>query len=319
MTIRFLQSLYHRDSLLPQDTDYYHRILQDIELFKISSQIYYLLKERGWLEDVPTFFQQKLKENYNHAIPHNLYMKHKEEELLKALEEWEIPAIPLKGIQFAHRYFGQFSARFTGDIDIFIPLNQLQEGIECVKAQGYEFEIVEDHHARLYKNRLLVELHWTFDKQYWSDLDPKPFWELSESFKHYRFIRQLSTQNTFYFICLHSARHQMDSLRFLLDIVQMLYTHSEEIDYDALFLQAVQDKTLRRIQTVLTIVYRQFPQLHGLKPLSIPYVQCQWNYETIRKAKMGVKDLRYYLYKLHFKHLIFDNWKYTMKSIGKSY
>ncbi|WP_167747214.1 nucleotidyltransferase family protein [Cohnella luojiensis] len=318
--IPFLQSLYHPEPELPRDDDdYYHRILQDIELFMISSQVYHLLIKQERLEDVPTFFQQKLKEDYTRGLNHNFYMRYQEAILLKAFEEWAINAIPLKGIHFAVRYFGHLGARVAGDIDILIPLNKLRESIECVKALGYTFEIVKDHHARLYRNELSVELHWTLDKQYWSDLTPHPFWESSEKLKHYDYVKQLSTQYTFYFICLHSARHQMDSLRYLLDIRQMLYECAEEIDYDSLFRRAGCDKTLRRIKTVLSIVYQQFPELHKVKPLDIPYINCYWNYESIRNAKLGIRDRQYYMYKMHFKHLIFDSWKYTLKSIRKSY
>jgi hypothetical protein len=319
MVISLLQSLYHPDSPLPRENDFYHQVLQDIELFSISSQIYQLLRTQGRLEHVPDFFLQKIKANFTLTLHHNLYMKIKVEELLKAFEQWEIHAIPLKGIHFADRYFGHLGARITGDIDIYIPMNKLKEAIECVEAQGYTFEIVKDHHARLHKNGLCVELHWTFDKQYWSDLNAVPFWESSESFNHYNYIKQLSTQNTFYFICLHSARHQMDSVRYLLDIVQMLYTSSEEIDYVSLFKQADCDKTSRRIKTVLSIVYQQFPHLHEVKPLNIPYVRCPWNYNSIRNAKLGIKDRQYYMYKFYFKHLMFDSWKYTLISIRKSY
>ncbi|WP_373231272.1 nucleotidyltransferase family protein [Cohnella sp.] len=319
MVIAFLQSLYHPETELPRDNDDYHRLLQDIELFMISSQVYHLLYEQGRLEKTPLFFQQKLKADYTRGVHHNFYMMQKEGALLKAFEQRQIDAIPLKGIQFADRYFGHFGARITGDIDIYIPLSKLNEAIECVKDQGYRFQIIKDHHARLYKHELSVELHWTFDKQYWSDLNPAPFWESSETFKKYNFIRQLSTQYTFYFICLHGARHQLESLRYLLDIVQMLYTCSEKIDYDLLFQQAVRDKTSRRIKTVLSIVYQQFPHLHVLKPLNIPLVKSRWNYDSIRKAKLGIKDRQYYVYKFFFKHLIFDSWKHTLKSIRKSY
>jgi len=319
VVIPFLQALYRPDLPLPDEGDDYEHILQDIELFAIAPQVYHLLGVRGRRNEVPAYFLEQLKVGYTSALMHNLFMKYQEKSLHNAFEQRSIRAIPLKGIQFADRYFGHFGARATGDFDLYVPLEQLSEGIECVKSLGYTFEIVLDHHARLHRDGLCVELHWTLDKQYWSDLDPNPFWLASESFRDYTFIRQLSTPHTFYFICLHGARHQMDSLRYLMDVAQMLYACGDEIDFDTLFRQAEQDKTLRRIHTVLSIVYQQFPHLHEVKPLDIPYVNSGWNYTSIRNAKLGVKDFHYYRYKLHFKHLIFDTWKYALKSIKKSY
>ncbi|WEK54921.1 MAG: nucleotidyltransferase family protein [Candidatus Cohnella colombiensis] len=319
MLITFLQALYNRSSALPIDEEEYRSLQKDIKLFAIAPQIYAVLKMQGRLQDIPAFFEQWLKETHTRVLYHNLYMKHKEEEILKALEQWQIHAIPLKGINFADRYFGHIGARVTGDIDIYIPLNRLEEAIECVKEQGYVYEITKDHHARLHLNDLTVELHWTLDKEYWSDLNSHAFWQSSENLREYQYIKQLSTPSTFYFICLHSARHQMDSIRYLLDIVQMLDRCGDEIDYEALFQQADQDKTLRRVLTVLSIVYEQFPHLQQTKPLPYPYIDSRWNYESIKNAKMGLRDWNFYRYKLHFKHLIFDSWKYTLKSIKKSY
>lgn len=317
--IPFLRSLYDNKPELPRDEEDYRWLLQEIELFGVSSQVFYLLNERGLLKQTPSFFSGSLLREYIRGLQLNLYMKSVEEKIWNALEKSCIHAIPLKGIQFADRYFGHYGARMTSDIDLYVPRVELDQAIECLKAEGYEYEVEKDHHVRMFKGDLVIELHWTFDKQYWSDLDPEPFWGKSESFKHYRYIRQLSDQMNFYFICLHSARHQMDSVRYLLDIVQMLHRSAKAIDFNSLFRQAKQDKTFRRLRTVLTIVYEQFPDLQQAKPLRIRFLRSSWNYETIRKARLGMYDLRYFTYKFYFKHLIFDSWKHVLKSVQKSY
>ncbi|THF74918.1 nucleotidyltransferase family protein [Cohnella fermenti] len=320
MMIPFLQELYKPHPEFRLNEEDCRRLLAEIELFGIAAQVYMLLKEKGdAAKRLPELFWQSLAGGFTNSVQFNLYMKVQEEAILGALERNRIHGMPLKGIQFASRYFGHYGARLTSDIDIYVPEAELRRAIRCLEEQGFAFEIIKDHHARLHRGDLTVELHLTFDKQYWSRLDPAPFWNESERFKEYRYIRQLSTQQAFYFICLHGARHHMDNMRFVLDIVQMLYRSGEEIDFDLLFKQARRDLTSRRIRTVLTIVYRQFPQLQMRKPLDMTYIDSGWNYDTIRAAILGRKGVPYYRYKLHFKHLIFDSWKYALKSISKPY
>ncbi|CAM3645145.1 nucleotidyltransferase family protein [Cohnella lubricantis] len=328
MLIHLLRSLYDPEQPMPLDLNV-DMLLAEIKLFAIAPQVYHLLNER--LNRVDSTDQadqaaraayklrRALEESYLAGLQHSCYMKTKEAELLRAFEALRLPAIPLKGVQFAERCFGHYAARTTGDLDLYIPRAYYPEAVECLECLGYTFEILKDHHARLSQGELMVELHLAFDKPYWSEIDPGPFQDASESLEPYRSIRQLSVQHTFYFIALHGARHQMDSVKYLLDIVQMLHRFGERIDFVSLLRQAEKDKTSRRLRTVLSIVYEQFPHLRRMKPLPFRPLNCRWNYDTIRNAKLGRKDLEYYRYKLHFKHLIFDSWKYALYSLRKSY
>ncbi|WP_159882594.1 nucleotidyltransferase domain-containing protein [Paenibacillus puerhi] len=320
MIIPFLQALYHLHMPFPRTEEEYRQLMEEIDLFVLSTQVYHLLKAGGRLEETPVWFQQKLKERTAQASYHNMFMKHKEEEILQLFERQGRRVIPLKGIQFAKRYFGNFAARVTSDIDLFVPAAELQQAIALVETLGYEFEIIKDHHARLQKkDGLMVELHWTLDKLQWSELRTEPFWNDAEPLEEFEYVKQLSTLHTFYFICLHGARHQMDSVRYVMDISHMLYTVGDEISFDALMELARKDKTSRRIQAVLSVVYAQFPLLQSIRPLPFEIMDTHWDYEMIRNAKLGVKSNKYYRYKLFFRHFIFDTLKHQMKSVRKAY
>lgn len=320
MIIPFLQALYHLPMRFPQTDEEYQRIMEDIELFVIPSQVHHLLKATGRWEETPSWFQAKLNERTTHATYHNLFMKHKEEELLRLFEQHKSRVIPLKGIQFAQRFFGHFSSRVTSDIDLFVPAAELQQAIALIEVLGYQFEIIKDHHARLQKqDGLMVELHWTLDKLQWSELSTEPFWQNAEKLGDFQYVKQLSTLHTFYFMCLHGARHQMDSIRYVIDLAHLLYTCSDEIDYHALMAQAVRDKTSRRVQAVISIVYGLFPHLHDIHPLPFETIDTHWEYGVIRNAKLGVRSNKYYMYKLFFRHFIFDTFKHQAKSVRKAY
>ncbi|CAG7613266.1 hypothetical protein PAESOLCIP111_01582 [Paenibacillus solanacearum] len=319
MILPLLRSLYDSRSALAWTPSQYEIALKEIELFSLSSQVYHLMKHRG-IDQTPDFFAEKLREKYTKGLHQNLFMKHKEQESINRFESEGLKVIPLKGVHFAERYFGYFAARVSSDIDLLVPASQLDASIACLQKMGYRFEIIKDHHARLHdKDGLMIELHWTLDKQHWSDLHIEPFWRDAEVFKEYSYVKQMSDLHTFYFICLHGARHQMDSIRYLLDIVQMIHQCGDKLSYKELMEQAAYDKTSKRIQAALSIVYQQFPHLHEIKPLPFCVIETHWSYDVIKYAKLGIRTKHYFLYKFFFKHLIFDTIRHQMKSLRRAY
>lgn len=313
-----LQCVYEPDRPLPH-ADQAEAILEDIRLFHLYPQVYILLKNSGRLGELPESFRQKLEDGYGQTLGQSAYIKYKEKELAELFEQHRIEMILLKGARFAERYYGHFSARTSSDIDLLVRQSRFSEAIEALKREGYVHEMTVEHHARIIKNRFLVELHWTLDIPVWSDLHEAAWWQSAVPVPPYRHVKELSPLHTLYFICLHGARHQMNSVRYLLDVVQALITHPEQIDMAALMEMARADRTVRRIQAVLSIVYGQFPFLHKIKPLPFPPVQTPWKYDLIRRGCLGDKNLQYYQYKLYFRHFMFDTWKHRFRSIRKPY
>ncbi|MEI7026102.1 nucleotidyltransferase family protein [Paenibacillus sp. y28] len=319
MVIQLLRSLYDHNIPVQQQGEVYEHILKEIELFSISPQVYQLLQNTDSLEQVPPFFAERLKQHFKRGLVHNLFMKRVEDDVLRCFEQWRMEVIPLKGTRFAQRYFGHVAARVTSDVDLLVQADMLDTAIQRLVSIGFEFEIIKDHHARLMKNGMMVELHWTLDKQHWSDLDAAPFWREAQPAEGFSYVKQLSDLHSFYFICLHGARHQMDSIRYVLDVAQVLYRHGDRIDLQALLDQAAADKTAKRLQAVLSIVYQVFPRLHTRYPLPFEPIETHWSYDTLKNARHGTRTKKYYLYKLFFRHFIYDTFKHQMKSIHKPY
>lgn len=310
----------HKPGALEYSHEEYKKIIDDIRIFGIYPQIFQLLRKREKIEKTPDFFRQRLQNKFKEATLHNLLIRHQEDKLLQLYEQKKLEVMPLKGTRFAERYYGHIGARISTDIDLFVPKKRLDEAIHYAEAEGYVFEIVKYHHARLHKpGASSLELHWTLDKLQWSDLHAEPFWENISSIEPYQFVKELSLTNTFYFICLHGARHHMDSVRYILDVAQIIWKYGEKVDYQALFEQTAYDKTMKRVQSVLSIVYDVFPQLHVIKPLPFQTLNVKWGYSTIRNAKLGIKNKKYYEYKLYFHHCMFDTFKHQVKSLRKAY
>lgn len=321
----FLQTLYDPNRPVALQDHDYTSLLRDIEVFMIHSQVYHLLKSTGRLDSTPEFFRYHLKKQYDLILYQNMILRHHEDRICKALDERSIEAIPLKGTRFAERSFGSIAARGTSDIDILVHPRDLKRSIACIQEMGFTAEKKIHNHAVLSKehertaNPLIVELHWTLEKKFGSELDDDPFWKKASRIEPFTNIYELSLIDTFYFICLHGIRHRMDSLKYILDIAQLLQQYGERIDYGLLMEQASKDKTVRRIQTALSIVYSQFPHLSKINPLPFLALNTHWEYGMIRNHWLGVHHWAFYRYRFFFKFRIFDTWKHRILSQKQVY
>lgn len=319
--ISLLQAVLGQEALLPSRQEEYQRILKEIRMYYMSSQVYHLLKEKGLLEQTPEFFRHALKQDYQQFTIQNLLIKRIDGDILLAFESEGIPVIPLKGPRFAETYYGHIGARPSSDIDLLVHPHDLKRAAACV--QGLHFQPNKEIHNHAVLERrlgpgnsplLAVELHWSLDKKNWSNLNDSRFWERARLLDGCRFARELSVSHTFYFICLHGVRHEMDSVKYLLDIVFMLLKYGRHISLEQVLEEAAADRTSKRVKAALSIVYEQFPWLEKLVPLPFKPLNTYWTYSAILKKYHGIKDLEYYRYVSFFKFRMFDTLKHTVLS-----
>ncbi|WP_168733822.1 nucleotidyltransferase family protein [Metabacillus sediminilitoris] len=312
MLIEFLQSVYNPKASLPSESKVYEQVIKDIEYFSISPQVYFKLKEQGRLELTPLFFQNRLKNTFIKVLLRNTFLKKQTETILNTFDKLSIPAIPLKGVLFAEKYFGHLAARSTSDIDLLIKPEDLDKVIKTLKEIGYTIEEknAPDHfHCSLSKEvsnspiPLTVEIHWNILKENTSNFKIEGFWEQAIPLENFKHIKELSAYHTFYMICIHAWRHNLDSMKHFLDITEIIYFLGEEIDYDSLFIDAAKHKMVKRMKRTLSIVYRAFPQLNTIQKLPFNnQVGPWWQYEAIRNSNL--RNVKVYLD--YFDYLIFS-------------
>jgi hypothetical protein len=321
--MQLIQALYDPRIAIPRDPDFYEKSLEDIEYFSVSSQIYFLLKQQGKLEQTPSFFQKRLEQKYNEALYPNILIKSQSERLLKNFEETGISVIPLKGISFAEKYFGHVGARGTSDIDLLIKPLDLEKAINCVKSMGFtiEQEHIPSHFHWSFSKQLpnssiplTVELHWHLLKDNTSDLNMNEFWNQAKPAHSFTYIKEMSEFHTFYMICLHGWRHNLDSLKYFLDIIQMIHSVNKQFDYNDLFKRAAEHNTLRRITRTLAIVYHHFPHLELIKELPLQKrTRLWWDYKAIRDS--NYKPIEVYLNFFYYEFFDFDTIKHSFAAL----
>lgn len=317
MSYDFISSLYSSNHLAHHDDYYYNKIIQDIKHEGVESQIYYLLKEKGVFEQTPIFFQAFLKEKYDKGLFMNLFIKNQTDMVLARFEEKGIDVIPLKGVYFAEKYFGHIGARATSDIDLLVRFQDLNQTFESVKALGFktEEEPIPGHFHCSFSKKLpystvplVVELHWGLVKEDTSGFDINDIWRQSKVVGENKYIRELSHLHCFYFICLHGWRHNLSSLKYFIDIMQMIHKLGYELEYGELFRLAESHQTLKRVNRTLSIVYDEFPHLH--KVVMLPLKRKK------RFRKHGdTKGIKLYIDFLDYQFFSYDTIKHSLIEI----
>ncbi|MFB3161353.1 nucleotidyltransferase family protein [Neobacillus sp. 179-J 1A1 HS] len=306
MSFDFISALYKSQVPMPLDDYDYHKVLRDIENDGIQSQVYFLLKQNGMLTQTPTFFQAYLKEKYDKGLFQNLFIKNQTDLLLKKFEEQGINVIPLKGVYFADKYFGHIGARATSDIDLLVRFQDVNKAIESVIALGFlvEEEPIPGHFHCSFSKRLphsliplVVELHWGLVKEETSKFDINEIWYESKVIGEYLHVRELSDLHCFYMICLHGWRHNLDALKYFIDIIQMIHQYKDERDFEELFKMAESHQTFKRLTRTLSIVYEQFPHLN--KVVKLPFKRkTLWSHRNVKgfKQYMDFFDYQFFSY-----------------------
>ncbi|WP_270180226.1 nucleotidyltransferase family protein [Alkalihalobacillus sp. CinArs1] len=312
MILSLLEKLFTNEELVEGEESDYIGLVRDVEVFAIKSQIHHYLKDRTQTERVTQLLSEQVKESSQRAAYQNLMLRHELFHLLDVFDSEAISVIPLKGVVFSEEYFGDFAARGTADIDLFIRPSELQTAIALVKEQGFTNEEEEDptnNHCTFVKVNaglsVSVELHWNLDKEYSSNVDPDIFWVNSEPYSDFKYVRVLSKQDTLYYTCLHAARHNMDSVKYFIDLLQIITTFPSQIDFTEIKKRAKRDKTWRKVKAVLTILYRECRFLHEIKPYRYATFVF-WSLALARRTHTGKKNLAYYLYRFYFDYLLVD-------------
>ncbi|MBT2642223.1 nucleotidyltransferase family protein [Bacillus sp. ISL-41] len=304
MSLDFVGILYNEGMELPKEEEYYDRAILEIDKEKIAPQVYSLLKRQGNLNLTPVSFQQKLKQKYEKGLYQNLIIKSQFDCILERLDEQAIDVIPLKGVFMAEKYFGHTGARPTGDIDILIRHRDIEKTIEIVKSLGFilELEVIPDHfHCSFGKVLpyseipLTVEIHWNLVKENTSDFTIEDIWKDTKPIGDFKHVKEMAPLHTFYMVCLHGWRHNLDSAKYFIDILQILHFYHNHINYDELIKLAENHQTKKRIIRTLSIVYKQFSYLDSFKILSYKRAMPFWRYKQGKGLKLYLDFLDYQL------------------------
>nr|WP_246943848.1 nucleotidyltransferase family protein [Bacillus pinisoli] len=214
-----------------------------IEHHRLFSFIYPKLREKEEL--VPENILRSLESMYQQNTIRMLHLSGEMSIISSLFTKKNIPLIVLKGPVLAQDLYGDISLRTSSDLDVLVPIKQLECAEEILSKRGYIKNdyiktVLNDwrwrHHHVTYvhpQKKVKVELHWR--------LNPGPAKEpsFSELWNRKRVstitkepIYILGKEDLFFFLSTHGARHAWSRLRWLLDIRQLL---ERDLDWNFIY------------------------------------------------------------------------------------
>lgn len=204
----------------------YHHRLYPMLFLKLSKM------ENSW---VPAKILQTLSHSYKKNTFKMLHLSGEMEQLSRLFIENGIRPLFLKGPILAADLYGEISMRTCGDLDILIPINDLEKANELLVNLGYEKDeyiqtLLNDwkwrhHHFTYYhpSKGTKIEIHWRLNPA--PSIEPtfNELWERKRQSSITSYPAYfMSKEDLFFSLVTHGARHGWSRLRWLVDIHQIL-------------------------------------------------------------------------------------------------
>lgn len=229
-------------------------LLRQSERHRVAPLLYRRLKDRGMKTILPAGVEQGLRERYYQNFFRNTQLYKSLAEIFMALQDDNLPAIPLKGAHLCEVVYGNIALRPIGDLDLLVrkeDLNRVAEKLqECGYTQSKPFwmEAVVSAHQHLppftKPGVPQVEAHWSIlSPTYSFNIDPDGLWSRAQPAVIGGVqTLVLSPEDLLLHLCLHtSVPHRFaHGIRALCDVAETLCHYRQEMDWDQVLLRARQ-------------------------------------------------------------------------------
>ena len=161
-------------------------------------------------------------------------------EIVAALEQEQIPVIPIKGPLLARAAYGDLASRRFTDLDLVVHRRDLDRARAALAQRGYQPAIPlprdaesallgADYHIALVapEHGTVVELHWALIRPGLAGLRDET-WAWMHSTETTALgmpMRTLTTDATFVYLCVHGSKHLWSQLGWLCDVAALARNH----------------------------------------------------------------------------------------------
>lgn len=184
---------------------------------------------------IPQFVIQMVSQLYKKNIFKMLQLSGEMEQLARVFNDKGIKAIFLKGPMLGKEIYGDISLRTCGDLDLLIPIEDLDLMHKILELNGYVKDdyiqsVLEDwkwrhHHVTYFHTSkdIKVEIHWRLNPGPGKEPSFYQLWERKrKSLNSNSPTYTLGREDLFLFLASHGARHGWSRLRWLIDIHKMI-------------------------------------------------------------------------------------------------
>lgn len=184
---------------------------------------------------IPKAVIQAISSEYKRNTFKMLHLSGEMERVQQLFAQETIRTICLKGPALAYELYGDISLRTSNDLDILIPLKDLQKAEKVLEREGYQKDdyidsVLNDwkwrhHHMTYYhpQKNTKVEVHWRLSPGPGKEPGFEELWERKmKSTSPHSAVYLLGKEDLFLFLTAHGARHGWSRLRWLMDIKQLV-------------------------------------------------------------------------------------------------
>jgi hypothetical protein len=201
---------------------------------------------------VPTAHFDAIEGHFFETTIFNMQAKRELVRLMRALQDAQIEAMPVRGPLLAYLLYDNLWLREFKDNDILVHEKDFEAAEELLLSLGYEREgPVEDnaYNQKLFNTELNteVELHWGMDSPFMPvEVGTEDYWHRSVIMMLDDLnVRTFNLDDLLLMLCFHGAKHRWHRLKWLCDISEYVRKYPN-IDWEAMLEQAGQLR-IRRI------------------------------------------------------------------------
>ncbi len=195
-------------------------------------------------DSIPAQAVTRLRSEYQKNVFRMLQLSGETEQLAKIFTSRKIRTLFLKGPVLATHLYGEISLRTSSDLDILIPIHDLERAEQLLESLGYQKDdyivsVLNDwkwrhHHITFFhpQKKIKVEIHWRLNPGPAREPSFEALWKrksLSSNLNNNP-VYMLGNEDLFLFLVSHGARHGWSRLRWLYDIHILL---TKDIDWKA--------------------------------------------------------------------------------------
>jgi hypothetical protein len=187
------------------------------------------------VEVVPPYVIQKLKKWHQSNTFHMLHLTAEMEYLNQMFFNNGIDTLFLKGPILGQILYGDIAHRTSSDVDILVPINRLKSIEKNLVKMGYIKDdyiesILNDwkwrhHHFTFFhpEKKVKLEVHWRLNPGPGKEPPFSELWERKQAiFFTSTPIYYLGSEELFFFLVTHGARHGWSRLRWLVDLDHLI-------------------------------------------------------------------------------------------------
>ncbi|MGD7044473.1 nucleotidyltransferase domain-containing protein [Jeotgalibacillus proteolyticus] len=203
-----------------------------------------LLSRISQSNEIPEHVKTVLNSEFKRNTLKMLYLSAEMEKIHQLFSKKSISTLCLKGPVLAHQLYGDLSLRTSNDLDILIPMKDIEKAEELLLYEGYQKDdyihsVLNDwrwrHHHITYSHpvkKTKVEVHWRLSPGPGKEPGFHELWSRRvKSELPHSSVYMLGNEDLFLFLASHGARHGWSRLRWLMDIKQLM---KQELDWQLL-------------------------------------------------------------------------------------